>query len=84
MEFESRKAHLLSVEHTRQVTEMLYQDKTLGKASIGAKLLARLAAIFGGKRYQDLDLLSVSPHLRRDIGLDRTELGVARDDWRWK
>ena len=50
--------------------EMLYQDRVLGHAWIGARLAARLAIMLGSKRYADLDLLSMNPHLRRDIGLD--------------
>ncbi len=49
---------------------MLYQDKTLGRAWIGARIAARLAVMLGGRRYADLDLLAMSPHLRRDIGAD--------------
>ncbi len=49
---------------------MLYQDKTLGNAWIGARLVARLAIVFGGRRHADLDLLAMNPHLRRDIGAD--------------
>jgi hypothetical protein len=50
--------------------KMLYQDKTLGQAWIGARLAARLAILLGGRRYADLDLLAMNPHLRRDIGAD--------------
>ena len=49
---------------------MLYQDKTLGNARLGARLLARLAVVLGGRHYADLDLLAMNPHLRRDIGAD--------------
>ena len=48
---------------------MLYQDKALGQKWLGARLAARLLARFGAKRYADLDLLSMSPHLQRDLGL---------------
>lgn len=59
---------------------MLYQEKTLGQVWIGARLAAKLAIILGGKRHADLDLLSMSPHLRRDIGV---ETGFSRGEiWR--
>jgi hypothetical protein len=54
----------------RQVIEMLYQEKKLGQVWIGARIAAKLAIMLGGKRHADLDLLSMSPHLRRDIGMD--------------
>lgn len=49
---------------------MLYQDKALGNASIGARLMARLRILLGAPRYTTLDLQAMSPHLRRDIGAD--------------
>jgi hypothetical protein len=49
---------------------MLYQEKVLGRSWIGARLAARLAIVLGRKHQADLDLLSMSPHLRRDIGMD--------------
>lgn len=70
LEFEAGTAHLLSIEAKRQVMKMLYQDKPLGQAWIGARIAARLAIILRGRRYADLDLLAMSPHLRRDIGAE--------------
>lgn len=63
---------------------MLYQDKTLGEASIGARFVARLAIMLGGRRYADLDLLAMNPHLRRDIGVDnlRDSGFTAGEIWR--
>ena len=49
---------------------MLYQDKTLGQPSIARRLVSALCVMFSTKRQADLDLLSVSPHLRRDLGLE--------------
>ena len=67
----SRKERISSAsEAKRQVMKMLYQDKTLGHARIGARVVARLATMLGGRRYTDLDLLAMNPHLRRDIGAD--------------
>jgi hypothetical protein len=48
---------------------MLYQDKTLGRTGLGARLLAQVAMAFSRRRHQDLDLLAMSAHLRRDIGM---------------
>lgn len=63
---------------------MLYQDKTLGQAWIGARIGARLAVILAGRRYADLDLLAMNPHLRRDIGADnlRDSAFTAGEIWR--
>ena len=50
--------------------EMLYQDKALGQPSIARRVVSALRMMFSTKRQADLDLLSVSPHLRRDLGLE--------------
>lgn len=63
---------------------MLYREKPLGRASIGARLAARLALAFGGRRYADLDLLSMNPHLRRDVGLHETGLRFCAGEIRRK
>jgi len=49
---------------------MLYQDRQIGKSGIWAQFTARLSASFSGRRHADLDLLALSPHLRRDLGID--------------
>jgi len=49
---------------------MLYRDHTPGRAGFWTRLAARLAVWLGDRRHADLDLLSTSAHLRRDIGLD--------------
>lgn len=48
---------------------MLYQNKALGQKWLGTRLATRLLARFTGKRYADLDLLSMSAHMQRDLGL---------------
>jgi hypothetical protein len=63
---------------------MLYQDRTLGRAWIGARLAARLAIILGGRRYADLDLLAMNPHLRRDIGADHIGETALLDGEIWR
>ena len=62
---------------------MLYQDRVLGQTWIGARLAARLALLLGNRRHADLDLLAMSPHLRRDIGADNIGTGfIPGDLWR--
>ncbi len=61
---------------------MLYQDKTLGQASIGRRLALRLLAAFSSRRYADLDLLAMSPHLRRDLGIDDESRPASFEPWR--
>jgi len=48
---------------------MLYQEKALGKSGLWARLAARVASAVSGRRLADLDLLSLSPHLQRDLGI---------------
>ena len=61
---------------------MLYQDKALGQKWPGTRLTARLLARFTTKRYADLDLLSMSAHMQRDLGLrDMPRFGDG-DIWR--
>jgi len=71
LEFEPRRVHLKSVEMTPQVVEMLYQDKLLGRHWIGTRALVALRMLLSARRQDDLDLLSMNAHLRRDLGLDR-------------
>ena len=61
---------------------MLYQDKVLGQKWLGARLAARLFSRFTAKRYADLDLLSMNPHLQRDIGLSDRPGFPDGDIWR--
>ncbi len=62
---------------------MLYQEKALGQTGLGARLAARLALMFSRQKQADLDLLSMSPHLQRDIGLDTANNGL-RADYIWR
>ena len=51
---------------------MLYQEKTLGTVmDCGRGWRPGLPSQCGGSADADLDLLSMSPHLQRDIGMDR-------------
>jgi hypothetical protein len=52
--------------------EMLYQERVLGRRGFWIRLLARLSR---GK-HADLDLLSMNPHLRRDLGIEDGEAGI--------
>jgi hypothetical protein len=51
---------------------MLYQEKVLGQPALGTRVAAKLAIMFNRRRHADLDLLAMSPHLRRDLGLETT------------
>jgi len=82
LEFEPAKAHLKVTEQRSRVTEMLYQDKTLGQVSLGRRLAARLLTALGTRRYADLDLLSMSRHLQRDLGIDYVSRSSNLDLWR--
>ena len=63
---------------------MLYQDKLLGRLWIGARVAARLAAVFSTRRYEDFDLLSASPHLRRDIGVGEADFKLRSSAEIWR
>lgn len=49
---------------------MLHRDKVLGRHWIGIRALVALRMALSRQRQDDLDLLAMSPHLRRDLGLD--------------
>ena len=70
LEFESRRVQLVSIETSPQVVEMLYRDKVLGRHWIGIRAFVALRMALSRQRQEDLDLLAMSPHLRRDLGLD--------------
>ena len=70
LDFESPQVHLEHIETSPQVVEMLYRDRVLGRHWIGVRALAALRMLLSRQRQDDLDLLSMSPHLRRDLGLD--------------
>jgi hypothetical protein len=62
---------------------MLYLDKTLGRAGVAARLFAWMALAIARRRHADLDLLAMSPHLRRDIGMGDAEVERSPIDlWR--
>lgn len=61
---------------------MLYQDKALGQPSIARRVGSALRIMFSTKRQADLDLLSMSPHLRRDLGLQDAPGLASGDIWR--
>ena len=62
---------------------MLYQEKPLGRVGFGGKIAARLAHMFSRQRHADADLLAMSPHLRRDLGLDGEQCSL-RADYIWR
>lgn len=55
---------------------MLYQQRVLGRASLWGRLAARIAVGLTAKKAADLDLLSLNPHLRRDLGMEDGQSGV--------
>ena len=55
---------------------MLYQERVLGRSSLWSRLAARLVTGLTARKAADLDLLSLSPHLRRDLGMDDGQSGV--------
>jgi hypothetical protein len=57
---------------------MLYQERVLGRKGLWTRVAAGLAIAFSGRRDADLDLLSMNPHLRRDVGLDDGRLELWR------
>lgn len=70
LEREPPKAHFKVTATQRQVAEMLYQEKVLGRVSVSTRFAARLAILFSRRRYADLDLLALNPHLQRDLGIE--------------
>lgn len=48
---------------------MLYQERVLGRPGLWNRLAARFVRRRAARR-TDLDLLAMSPHLRRDLGLE--------------
>ncbi len=61
---------------------MLYQDKILGHANVWTRLGGRLAHTFRAHKPADLDLVTLNPHLSRDLGLWDGQAGmVAHRRW---
>lgn len=48
---------------------MLYQERVLGRRSLWSRLAATFAHRSTARR-ADLDLVALSPHLQRDLGLE--------------
>ena len=57
---------------------MLYQERALGRRSLWARITAGLVGRRTAHR-ADLDLLSMNPHLRRDLGLEDGQGGLKTD-----
>lgn len=55
---------------------MLYHERVLGRRSLWSRLAARLAIGLSRRKAADLDLLALSPHLRRDLGLEDGQSGM--------
>ena len=55
---------------------MLYQERVLGRRSLWSRLAARVVMSLSARRAADLDLLSLNPHLRRDLGLEDGQAGI--------
>ena len=55
---------------------MLYQERVLGRTSLWSRLTSRLAIGLASRRAADLDLLSLNPHLRRDLGMEDGQSGI--------
>ena len=82
LEFEPGKAHFMVVKSSDEAIEMLYQDRVLGRKDLWSRMAAGFAVAFSGRRAADLDLLSMSKHLRRDVGLDEGYGNVSLEVWR--
>jgi len=55
---------------------MLYQERVLGRSSLWSRLAARVVTSLTTRKAADLDLLSLNPHLRRDLGMEDGQSGV--------
>jgi hypothetical protein len=55
---------------------MLYQERALGQTSLWSRLAARMALGRLNRKSADLDLLSMTPHLRRDLGMEDGQSGL--------
>jgi hypothetical protein len=67
-----------------EVIQMLYQEKTLGQAGMGARFAAGLAMLFGRHRQADLDILAMSPHLQRDLGIEAARRVLRAEDYLYR
>jgi hypothetical protein len=57
--------------------EMLYQERVLGRRTLWNLLRAPFARRSAERRYADVDLVALTPHLRRDLGLDDGQSGLS-------
>jgi hypothetical protein len=55
---------------------MLYQERVLGRTSLWRRLTSRIVIGLTAKKAADLDLLSLNPHLRRDLGMEDGQSGI--------
>jgi hypothetical protein len=55
---------------------MLYQERVLGRRSAWSRIAAQIAVRLAGHRTADIDLVSMNPHLRRDLGLSDGQSGL--------
>jgi hypothetical protein len=81
-----REAEGASEDHRIEavVIEMLYQDKTLGRTGVLARLAARFAGAFSALRQADVDIATISPHLRRDLGVYDADNVASPWDYVWR
>ena len=63
---------------------MLYQEKTLGQAGMGARFAAGVAMLFSRRRQADLDILAMSPHLQRDLGIEDARRVLRAEDYLYR
>ncbi|MBI4920408.1 MAG: hypothetical protein HY834_01550 [Devosia nanyangense] len=62
---------------------MLYRERARGQAGLWKRLTSGLVVAYRSRKAADLDLLSLSRHLRRDLGLDEGQGGLSAGDiWR--
>lgn len=55
---------------------MLYQERVIGRRSLWDRLVAGVAIGLSGRKHADLDLLSMNPYLRRDLGMEDGQSGL--------
>jgi hypothetical protein len=53
---------------------MLYQERVLGRPNLWRRVLDRFAR--PSSRLADIDLVSLNPHLQRDLGLADGQAGI--------
>ena len=63
---------------------MLYQDKALGRQDVWARVAARLSGMLSTRRQADQELLSLSTHLQRDVGVYDGSTPASGWDYVWR